>query len=126
MTHASIPVKSLMRWPVATIPGAASLRQCAEALVSDELGALAVLENDVLVGVVSERDVVRQVATDGDADEVRARDVMSLDPVTVGPDDTAERAVELMREAAVRHLPVLDEGDLVGFLSIRDLVGGRC
>ena len=112
-----------MMWPVATVGSGASLRQIAEALTADELGALAVLENDTLVGVVSERDVVRHVAAGSDLDHTRARDVMSTDPVTVQPDDSLRHAAQLMRDAAVRHLPVLEDDLIAGFLSIRDLFG---
>ena len=112
-----------MMWPVATVGSGASLRQIAEALTVDELGALAVLENDTLVGVVSERDVVRHVAAGSDLDHTRARDVMSTDPVTVQTDDSLGHAAQLMRDAAVRHLPVLEDDLIAGFLSIRDLFG---
>ena len=114
-------VKSLMRWPVAMVGGATSLRQVADALVTDELGALAVVENDCLIGVISERDVVRQVASGADADEVLAADVMSMETVTVAPSATVGEAASLMLEAAVRHLPVLQDEELVGFLSMRDV-----
>lgn len=122
MSSAGTTVKSLMKWPVATVAGATSLRAVAEALVADEIGALAVMENDRVVGVIAERDVVRQVAAGVDPDHKRADDMMSVQPVTVTPEDTVEHAVSLMREAAVRHLPVLDAGELVGFVSIRDVL----
>ena len=117
----SSPVKTLMRWPVATIGGATALRQVADSLVADELGALAVVENDKLIGVISERDVVRQVAMGADPDHTRASDMMSTDPVTVTPEDSLESAAALMSEAGVRHLPVVADDGTVGFLSIRDL-----
>jgi CBS domain-containing protein len=117
-----VSVRSLMKWPVGMVETTATVRECAESLVDDELGALAVVDNDVLLGVVAERDVVRQVAADADLEETEARDFMSFDPVTTTPDATAGEALALMRDAAVRHLPVLDEGELVGFVSIRDLV----
>jgi CBS domain-containing protein len=110
-----------MMWPVAVVDSGTTLRQAAESLAADELGALAVLEKDTLVGVLSERDVVRHVAAGADLDETLVRDGMSTDLVTVQTDDSLGHAAQLMREAAVRHLPVL-EGDLIaGFLSIRDL-----
>ena len=115
-------VKTRMRWPVAAVGGATPLREVAESLVADELGALAVVENDRLIGVISERDVVRQVAVGADPDHTRAVDMMSGDLVTVTPDDSLEDAAQLMRDAAVRHLPVVDGDRIKGFLSIRDLL----
>lgn len=122
MSAADATVKSLMKWPVATVDGATSLRAVAEALAADELGALAVVERDRLIGVIAERDVVQQVAAGVDPGQTRASDVMSTDPVTVAPGDSLDQARASMREAAVRHLPVVDGDDLVGFVSIRDLL----
>lgn len=121
MSATDATIKSLMRWPVATVDGATSLRAVAEALAADELGALAVVERDRLIGVIAERDVVQQVAAGTDPDQTRASDVMSTEPVTVSPSDSVDHASDVMREAGVRHLPVLDGDDLVGFVSIRDL-----
>lgn len=116
-------VRTLMRWPVATVSGATSLAQVAEALATDEVGALAVVDHDSMIGVISERDVVRQVAAGADLEHTRASDMMSTDPVTVQPGDALSHAAQLMMEADVRHLPVLDKGEVAGFLSIRDLFG---
>lgn len=122
MSAADTTVKSLMQWPVATVSEATSLRAVAEALVADEVGALAVVEHDRIIGVIAERDVVRQVAAGVDPDDKRAGDMMSTQPVTVTSTDTVARARALMQEAAVRHLPVVDDGELVGFVSIRDVL----
>ena len=121
-TAPDVTVKSLMKWPVAVVAESTSLRQVAEALVADEVGALAVVEHGHLIGVISERDVVRQVAAGVDAEHKRAGDMMSTEPVTVTPEDTVEHAAALMREAEVRHLPVVDGTELVGFVSIRDVL----
>lgn len=119
--HPSSPVRTLMMWPVAAVDGDDTMARAAEALAADELGALAVLEHGALVGVLSERDVVRLVATGAALDRTRVGDVMSVDLVTVQADAPLSEAAELMREAAVRHLPVLDGEKVAGFLSIRDL-----
>ncbi len=117
----SDPVRTLMRWPVATVNLATGLGQVAESLAADEVGALAVIENGSLVGVISERDIVRQIAAGADLEHKRASEMMSIDPVTVGPGDALSRAAHLMREADVRHLPVVEDGSVVGILSIRDV-----
>lgn len=122
MSAADVTVKSLMKWPLATVSESTPMRAVAEALVADEVGALAVVEHDRIIGVIAERDVVRQVAAGVDPDDKRAGDMMSTDPVTVAPTDTVARARALMQEAAVRHLPVVDAGELVGFVSIRDVL----
>lgn len=115
-------VAGLMAWPVATADVDSTLLELAQALAEDEIGALAVLDRDGLVGVVSERDVVRHVAAGADLRHTRAREVMSLEPVTVESSETLGHAARLMCDAEVRHLPVLDGEELVGFLSLRDLL----
>lgn len=121
----SSAVKTVMRWPVAAVGGATPLRAIAEALVADELGALAVIEKDKLIGVISERDVVREVALGSDPEHTRASEMMSTEPVTVRPDDTLAHAARLMREAGVRHLPVVEDDRIAGFLSIRDVLDAQ-
>jgi CBS domain-containing protein len=119
----SSPVRSLMVWPVATVVGEASLNEVAEALAADEIGALCVLENGGLAGIVSERDVVAHVAAGADPAHLTAGDVMSSDVVSVGPDETVLEAARRMLDSQVRHLPVLDHAEIAGIVSIRDLMG---
>ncbi len=80
-----------------------------------------VLAGDRLVGVFTERDVLRAVAR-GHADEPTVGDWMTPDPETIEPDDTTEHAAVLMIHGGFRHLPVVDAGKVVGILSIRDLM----
>jgi CBS domain-containing protein len=110
-----------MMWPVATVEAGATLTQVAEALAADEIGALCVVEHDALAGIVSERDVVAHVAAGADPGHLTAGDVMSNDLITVGPEDTVLFVARMMRDAQVRHLPVVEEGDIAGIVSIRDL-----
>jgi CBS domain-containing protein len=84
-----------------------------------------VLDSTTLVGIFSERDIMRRVVTEGrDPLTTRIADVMSTDLRTVGPGATSEEAMCLMQTHGVRHLPVCEGRTLVGFLSLRDLL--RC
>ena len=85
------------------------------------VGAVLVLEGDRLVGVFTERDVLRAVAA-GLTPEAVVGDWMTRGPETIEPDDTAEHAAVLMIHGGFRHLPVVDAGKVVGILSIRDLM----
>ena len=114
-------VRSVMVWPVATVDGGATLSEVAEALAADEIGALCVIGDGNLAGIVSERDVVAHVATGADPAHLSAADVMSNDLVTVAPDDSVLVAARRMVDAQVRHLPVLDDGLIAGIVSMRDL-----
>jgi CBS domain-containing protein len=121
-TWPSDPVRTVMMWPVATVEALSSLTQVAEALAADEIGALCVIEQDALAGIVSERDVVAHVAAGADPAHLTAGEVMSSDLITIGPDDTVLSAARTMREAQVRHLPVVEDGTIAGIVSMRDLV----
>jgi CBS domain-containing protein len=112
-----------MVWPVATVEHDVSLTEVAEALAADEIGALCVVENDALAGIVSERDVIIHLAAGADPDHLTAGDVMTSDVVTVGPDESVVAAARRMRDDQIRHLPVLEDGAIAGMISIRDLVG---
>jgi CBS domain-containing protein len=114
-------IRRVMVWPVATVDSSASLAETAEALAADEVGALCVTEDGRLAGIVSERDVVVHIAAGADPEHLTAGEVMSNDLVMASPDDTLLEAARRMEDAQVRHLPVLDEGDIAGIVSMRDL-----
>jgi len=116
-------VRTVMMWPVATVETVASLSEVAEALAADEIGALCVIENGAVAGIVSERDVVTHLAAGGDPAHLTAGEVMSGDLLTVTPETTLLEAARMMQEGQVRHLPVLSEGLVAGMVSMRDLFG---
>ncbi len=87
------------------------------------IGALVVLERGRLAGIVSERDYARKVALlERSAFSAQVSEIMTADVVTVGPRDTSQSCLQLMTDRHLRHLPVLAEGELIGLLSIGDLV----
>ena len=87
------------------------------------VGALLVMEGDTLAGIVSERDYARKVILMGRSSaDTPVRDIMSTPVVTVQPETPVEKCMQLMTERRVRHLPVVDDGRVVGMVSIGDLV----
>lgn len=115
-------VRSIVGRPIATVTDDASLREVAEALVGDEVGALLVVHQDVPVGIVSERDVVRAVVEGVDPDQACASDVMTYDTVWAAPGDAIAEVGRAMLDAGVRHLPIRTDERVVGMVSIRDVV----
>ena len=115
------PVNMLMSWPVAVVEATETLPAVAHALAGNEVGAVLVLRDGALVGVVSERDLVVAAGL-GDEDAHRtAADVMSQALITVPPEAPLMEAAQIMREARVRHLPVVSDDCIAGILSMRDL-----
>jgi CBS domain-containing protein len=92
-------------------------------LARQKIGVAVVMENDTLVGIISERDVMRGLEAQGPAVlEEAVAGHMIRDVRTCTPDTTVDQAIDAMTKGRFRHLPVLDEGKLVGVISIRDLL----
>ncbi len=87
------------------------------------IGALVVLEGDKLVGMVTERDYARKVALkDRASKQTPVGEIMTKDVLYARPDHTVEECLALMTEKRTRHLPVIEDGKLIGLVSIGDLV----
>lgn len=87
------------------------------------IGALLVMREDTLVGIVSERDYARKVILLGrHSDNTPVSEIMTSDVLAVSPDDSVETCMRLCTESRVRHLPVIDNAKVVGVISIGDLV----
>lgn len=115
-------VSTIVATPVATIRPTATLRDAALALAENGVGLLVVVDARGVLGVLSERDVVSAIADGTDLDEERVRDRTSLDLVHVAHDDTVLRAAEVMSAAEVRHLAVTDGPEVIGVVSMRDVL----
>jgi len=111
---------------VETVPPSATLASVAQRLRLKGIGALVVIDEGRVRGIVSERDIVHAFAAHrADASEIRVADAMTRGLVTCRPDDSLTRILGLMTRHRVRHLPVLDGGRLVGLISIGDAVKHR-
>jgi len=116
------PIGALLSPAVATILPTATLRAAAAAMAADGLGLLVVTAASGPIGVVSERDIVMAAAQDLDLEEERVKDHCSDDIVGVDFDATIEDAARGMSDAEIRHLAVTREGQLVGVVSVRDVL----
>ena len=92
-------------------------------MAEKNIGALLVVENDKLVGIVSERDYARKVILHGKSShDTPVKEIMTARVVCVHPENTVEECMALMTDKHIRHLPVIENDKLVGMLSIGDLV----
>jgi len=103
-----------------------SVRQAAKLLADKRIGALPVMDGDQVVGIFSERDLLYCIAREGEAAlAYSVGDVMTSPPITVEASVDALHALSLMTRRRIRHLPVVEDGKLKGFVSIGDLVKFR-
>lgn len=112
---------------VYTVTPGTSVGQISQQLSVRRIGSVLVLDEEGgVTGIVSERDLVRAVASHGAAAlELEARQVMTRDVVTCDPDDSIDHVMELMTRGRFRHLPVVRHGELLGVVSIGDVVKAR-
>ena len=109
-----------------SLPGTASVREAARAMRDQDIGDVIVVENSKVCGIVTDRDiVVRSVAEARDPAATTLADICSHALTTVAPTDSVEHAVQLMRQKAIRRLPVVEEGKAVGIVSLGDLAVER-
>jgi CBS domain-containing protein len=104
-----------------TVEPGLGLKAVAERMVAKDVGAVLVIDNGSLVGILTERDILRAVAG-GLTDETLVSDWMTRDPETMDPDETTQTAAVLMIHGGFRHMPIVDGDEVVGMLSIRDLM----
>ena len=101
----------------------ATVLEALQRLADYEVGALMVVEDDRLVGVVSERDYTRKVALQGKSSkEMSVADIMTPDVMTVTPSTQTRECMTMMSQKRIRHLPVVEGAQILGMISIRDLM----
>ena len=105
-----------------TLPATATVMEAAACMRDSDIGDVIVMDGDRISGIVTDRDiVVRGVADGRDLSSCTLSDVCSSDIVTLSPDDDVQRAIDLMRQKAIRRIPVCEGGTAIGVVSIGDL-----
>lgn len=111
---------------IVSCPPGATLHEAVRILADKRIGAMPVVEGGAVVGIISERDVMYCLAAEGgEALAKPVREAMTAPVVTVECTSTCDAALALMTERRFRHLPVVENGEMRGFLSIGDLVKSR-
>lgn len=105
-----------------TIESHHSVLDALRLMADTDVGAVMVVDDGALVGVVSERDYVRKVVQAAIPSDTHVADVMTVGVVAVTPEHSIEQCMALMMQKHFRHLPVLDGGTLIGVISVRDVV----
>jgi CBS domain-containing protein len=116
-------VRDVMTSKIVTIGPEHTLREAAKTMNEHKVGSAVVIDPESSgVGIITERDVLRAVANDQDMDRATARDHLTSDLVYAAPDWTLEQATDAMRRGGFRHLVVLEGSDVLGIISVRDVV----
>jgi CBS domain-containing protein len=115
-------VRNLMKQPVVTVSADQSVRQAARRMQEHVIGSVVVTDGDRLAGILTERDVLHAVAEDRDLDQTPAGDLMTTELVTAGPNWDVVVAASVMTSNRIRHLVVKGNEQLLGVLSLRDVL----
>jgi CBS domain-containing protein len=122
-TNAGMAVVDAMTVRVVSVRPDERVRTAIARMLEEQVGSVAVCEGERLVGIFTERDVLRLAGGGEDFGDLRVGDVMTTRLFSVGPDDDLLAAARLMQERQIRHLPVLQDGNVLGILGIREVLG---
>ncbi len=116
-------VRDVMTEAAVTDTPTDNLRTAAERMWREQTGSLLVTQDGRTIGIITERDVLRAVALGADPDRATVDEAMTVDVFTVSPDMPLHVAAREMAARWIRHLPVLENGQLLGVVSMRDITG---
>lgn len=119
------PLREIMTGTPFTVPAESSVSEAAQAMVKGRIGSAIVMQGAWLGGIFTERDVLRAAASGTDLTSSTVAEWMTKDPVTAPPDMDSEEAAQIMLSSGFRHLPVVDGRDVVGIVSLRDILSTR-
>jgi CBS domain-containing protein len=120
-----VTLKEIMTSDVFSTTSSTSVADVAASMLKGRFGSAVVTEGSTLMGIFTERDVLRAAAARADLTSSRVADWMTGDPVTASPDMETGEATELMMSQGFRHLPVVDGNTITGIVSLRDILRTR-
>jgi CBS domain-containing protein len=115
-------IGDVYRHGIFTVDASQTLAKCARRLEIADVGAVAVVDGPDFVGIITERDLVRALSREGDPGRAPVREFMSSDLLTADVEEDSRTVAHRMLDAGIRHLPVLRESEVVGMVSMRDLL----
>ncbi len=102
-----------------------TLGEVAERMTGKNVGAVIVKDHGRMIGILTERDMLRAMAARVHTSDARVRSFMTPDPITAAPDTDLDEAAQVMLDHGFRHLPVVDGSSVLGIASLRRVLGGR-
>ena len=116
-------VREVMSTMLHTVSPSTTVGEAVALMAQHRIGSTVVMEGKQLAGIFTERDTVRAISQSHDAPAHEVSSWMTPGPKTVGPDEDVETALNLMLDNGSRHLPVVENGEVIGIVSLRDLAG---
>jgi len=119
-------IRDVMTEDVVVVPTSATVAEAGREMRERDIGNVVVLQDGTVAGILTDRDIViRAVADERSPGETTVGEIATRDPETLRPDDTVEDAIRIMRDKAVRRLPIVEDGRPIGIVSIGDLAAER-
>lgn len=116
-------VKGVMTKPVITIDRGGSVLEAAKMMSEQRIGCTVVMDEGKPVGIATERDILQRVVAKGlDASKVKMKDIMSKPLITINGNTQIINVIRVMQKNNVRHLPIIEKGELIGIVTQRDLL----
>jgi len=116
-------ISEIMTQAAVTDSSEDTLKEACDKMRHSQTSSILIMDGERMIGIVTERDVVKAVAQGLDPKETRVKDLMTTDIVTIGPMTRLKEAAELMATKWIRHLPIVEGSKVVGMISQRDLTG---
>jgi CBS domain-containing protein len=118
-------IRDAMTTKPASLPASSTVADAAQQMRDLDIGDVLVVQGGMLAGIVTDRDLVVRAIAEGRDVTSKLGDIVSSEVVCIAPTDTADDAIRLMRERALRRVPVVEDGRPVGIVSLGDLAGER-
>lgn len=117
-----ILVKHIMRKNVFVFSKNATIKDVIDIMIENNIGSVIILENEKVIGIVTERDLVTKVLTKGLDLNLPVKEIMSSPVITISPNESVEKAAEIMTENKIKKLPVVENDKLLGIITLTDIV----
>ena len=118
-------LKDVMSGKAFTVTADTSMVEAAKGMAKGRLGSALIMQGSWLAGIITERDMLRAAASGEDLNATKVKDWMTSDPITVSPNMDTEEAAAVMFTNGFRHLPVTEGNEVVGVVSLRDVLSAR-
>jgi CBS domain-containing protein len=116
-------IRAVMKTTLYTVSPTTTLGEAVSLMAQHRVGSTLVMDGSQLIGIFTERDTVRAISQSHDAPDHEISSWMTRDPKTVEPDEDVDDALKTMLANGFRHLPVVENGQVIGMVSMRDLAG---